>query len=169
MKTIFKLPWRDQICVWLTESTKSWYIRLTKKSQKAWAHSKTSLLKFPTHSLGYELGCFLSQHQLDLIPKMEDHDIIHVLFNFPPTVEGECRMQFFLFGNGKRSLYTFLTLAIATLLFPLKTSLFYKAYQKGKACLPMHKWDFSHLLYEPIGLLRQLILKNKTTAINGIF
>ncbi|MEL6866142.1 MAG: hypothetical protein AAFP19_17065 [Bacteroidota bacterium] len=157
MNWIFHL--REQVLILLVERTKPIYTQLFKRQQVAWKISRQQLRSYPPDSLGYELGDFLYQQDIDLIPKLEDHDVMHVLFKYQTTVVDEARMQFFLLGNGKRSLYALCTALIALVLIPEHYSTYWQEFQKGRHCLNISKWDFQHLLSEPLELLRLQIKK----------
>ena len=153
------LQFREKLLVGLVEWSKPWYTRVFKKDAEAWKHSRESLLRFPPYSLGRELAEFLSKENLNLLPKLEDHDVMHVLMRYKTTVVDEARMQFFLLGNRKRSLYALLCALAALFLIPEYLRTFYREFQKGRRCAKVWAWDFRHLLHEPTDLLRQLLLK----------
>ena len=157
MKTILKI--REQIAIGLVERTKPYYVRWFKKKQAAWNQSVSSLKRFPTGSLGKNLGLFLEKNQFQLIPKLEDHDVLHVLLNYKTTLVGEIKMQFFLLGNRKRSLYALFTAIIGLLLVPEKLGAFRKEFFKGRNCAAISKWNFEYLLSEPLELLQQQVFR----------
>ena len=150
---------RDKLLVQLVDWTKPLYTKWFKKNTPAWNYNKMTLLQFPEKTLGRTLGEFLKKEQLELMPKMEDHDVFHVLLDFKTTIKDEVRMQFFLLGNGKRSMYAIVTAFIGILIQPEHIVAFRKAFYTGKQCLPISKWAFQHLLHEPIALLQNQIFK----------
>lgn len=163
MKNLLK--YREQIAIALVEYTKPIYIKWFKKNQVAWNQDSASLKKYPEGSLGKNLGQFLEKNQFELLPKLEDHDVLHVLLDYKTTIAGEIKMQFFLLGNRKRSVYAFFTALIGTLLVPEKISAFVKEFSKGRKCVAVSKWDFEFLLAEPLELLQKQVfgdnLKNQ--------
>lgn len=155
MKT--KTNIREKIAIGLVEWTKPYYVRWFKKKQMAWQQTNHSLLGYPNGSLGKALGQFLEKNEFTLLPKLEDHDVLHVLLNYQTTLVGEIKMQFFLLGNRKRSVYALFTALVGILLVPEKIRSFYNEYALGKRCKKVHKWNFEHLLAEPLGLLQKQI------------
>lgn len=152
---------RERLLLNMVEYTKPIYVKWFKKKKKAWNQSVVSLKKYPEGSLGNKLGIFLEENGFTLLPKLEDHDVLHVLLPYKTTITGEIKMQFFLLGNRKRSAYAFFSAVIGMALVPEKLSSFLKEFKKGRQCAPVSKWDFEHLLSEPLVLLqRQVFLEN---------
>lgn len=131
MKAILKtcLNFREKIAIGLVEYTKPVYIHWFKKNQ------------------------------FQLIPKLEDHDVLHVLLNYKTTLVGEIKMQCFLLGNRKRSVYALFTALIGIVLVPEKLLAFRHEFSKGKKCAAISNWDFEYLLSEPLELLQRQALK----------
>ncbi|NET35476.1 MAG: hypothetical protein F6K19_26205 [Cyanothece sp. SIO1E1] len=127
------------------------------------------MLQFPEGSLGKCLGEFLLENNLDLIPKLENHDVFHVLLDYAPDVIAEAQMQFCLLGNGKRSPYAFGTATIALIAFPEFWTSFKEAYHRGKNLRPVHRWYFEYLLDEPLGEMKSFIAKEPSTYYKSIF
>ena len=88
------------------------------KQGTPWNLSTRQLLDFPEDSLGFHLGCFLLQHNFEPQPKCEDHDIFHVLTGYKTDTAQEIALQFFLYGNGKRSPFLSLAMGAGYLLYP---------------------------------------------------
>jgi len=159
MKTLFQI--RETLAIGLVEFTKPYYVQWFKSKQVAWKQNTESLKRFPVGSLGRRLGIFLEKNNFKLIPKLEDHDVLHVLLDYKTTVTGEIKMQFFLLGNRKRSLYALFTALVGTLLVPEKIQAFRHAFAKGRSSAPISKWNFEYLLSEPLELLqRQVALQH---------
>lgn len=93
---------RELLIEKLYELTKKPYQKMFKK-QKAWDIDIPKLIVMPSESLGFQLGCFLLKYNFEIQPKLEDHDIIHVLTNTGISVIDEIGMQYYLFGNGKKA------------------------------------------------------------------
>ncbi len=164
MKIIFNKirAYREQYLVQMVEWTKPYYTRWFKSNTEAWCHNRYSLKKFPPKTLGRALGDFLIKEDLELLPKLEDHDVLHVLFKYKTTVVDEARMQFFLLGNRKRSLYALCTAIISIIVVPEHIQDFIREFQVGRKCRSIAKWDFRYLLNEPIDSLRDLIYQKKS-------
>ncbi|WP_438422391.1 Coq4 family protein [Aquimarina macrocephali] len=128
------------------------------KKQPSWDISAKTLITYPKGSLGFHLGCFLLQHDFSPQPKLENHDVFHVLTSTGISVPEEVAMQYYLLGNGKRSIYLISVIFIGTLLYPDKIKLFKKAYRKGKAAYPFHQLDYKKLLHQPVQTLKTTFL-----------
>ncbi|GAA4274306.1 Coq4 family protein [Aquimarina gracilis] len=135
----------ETIYEWSKKPYQKWF-----KKNAAWSIPAGQLLLYPTESLGFHLGCFLLKYNFDPQPKLENHDVFHVLTNIGITVPEEIAMQFYLFGNGKRSLYLLAVIFLGTLLYPDNIQLFRKAYKKGQEAYAFHQLDYQKLLDQPI-------------------
>ena len=154
LKQILKV--REQILSTLVNWSKPIYGQFFKKNN-AWIRNLKDLKAMPKNSLGFALAEFLESENFDLMDKFEDHDVMHVIFDFKTTVLGEARMQFFLLGNGKRSLYVIISAIIAMVTLPENIHLFKKEFLTGKSCNPISKWDFQFLLLEELDILKKMI------------
>jgi hypothetical protein len=63
-------------------------------------------------------------------------------------------MQYYLLGNGKRSLYLFLVTLSGIIFYPTKINYFFREYKKGKLALPFYYLDFSKMLFVPISSIQ---------------
>ncbi|MEM9919985.1 MAG: hypothetical protein AAF990_17960 [Bacteroidota bacterium] len=151
---------RDAFILNGVESSKPLYGRFFRKHSIPWEVDKKTLLAMPPGCLGYALGQFLKEEKLELMPKFEDHDVMHVLLNYPTTVADEVRMQCFLLGNGKKSAYALLAVVTGLLLMPEQWRTFREAYRRGRRSMPCHKWDFRYLLKEPLLVLQNQLSKS---------
>jgi len=140
---------RDFIMEYLYEGSKFPYQRFVKKSIP-WKVSVSELITYPKISLGFHLGC--------LQPKLENHDVFHVLTETGTSVPEEIGMQYYLLGNGKRSLYGYAFILLGTLLYPDYIRYFSCTFKKGKKALPFHQLDFSKLLKQSITRLKSTFL-----------
>lgn len=132
---------KDYLIEKLYEYTKIPYQKYFKKNEP-WNIDKKQLFDFPEDSLGYGLGNFLHQHHFDIQEKLEDHDIIHVLTNTGISVYEEIGMQYYLLGNGKRSLYLFLVILTGTPFYPKRIQYFLEQYKKEKKRIRFIIWIF---------------------------
>ncbi|MBQ4822208.1 Coq4 family protein [Aquimarina sp. MMG016] len=128
------------------------------KKNTPWDISLKTLLQYPKESLGFHLGCFLLKHDFSPQPKLENHDVFHVLTDIGISVPEEVAMQYYLLGNGKRSLYLLSVIFLGTLLYPDKLKLFRKAYRTGKAAYTFHQLDYQKLLHKDIQILQTTFL-----------
>ena len=116
------------------------------KSSPEWGIRRADLLKYPPTTLGHHLGRFLEANDFELIPKVEQHDIYHVLTGYGTAVEEEIALQFLCLGNGKRSLYLLGAILIGTLVLPEYRKLYWQSYLKGKRLRPFYCYDYRNLL-----------------------
>lgn len=128
------------------------------KNKTAWDVGIDDLLQFPKNTLGYGIGHFLSKNNFDLQQKLESHDVFHVLTGTGITVPEEISMQFYLFGNGKRSLYLFTVILIGGLLYLDYSRVFYRTYKRGKWALRFYQLDFYKLLHQPLEKIKSTFL-----------
>jgi ubiquinone biosynthesis protein Coq4 len=97
----------------------------------------------------------LLKYNFDIQPKLEDHDVIHVLTNTGISVVEEIAMQYYLFGNGKRSLYLLLVIMSGTMFYPTKLSYFRKEFRKGKRAHQFYGLDFLNMLSIPLTTIQE--------------
>lgn len=143
----------EMIYNWSKKPYQKWF-----KKQAAWDISVQTLIQFPKESLGFHLGGFLLMHNFSPQPKLENHDVFHVLTNTGISVPEEISMQYYLLGNGKRTLYLIFVIFIGTLFYPDKINIFKKAYSKGKSAYPFYNLDYKKLLHQPIHKLQTTFL-----------
>lgn len=145
---------RDYLFEKLYECSKLPYQKYLKKNTP-WNIDKPKLMDYPEESLGFALGSFLYKNHFDLQEKLEDHDIIHVLTNTGISVYEEIGMQYYLLGNGKKSLYLFMVILSGTFFYPKRIKYFIQQYKSGKQALSFHYLDFSKMLLLPIHSIRE--------------
>lgn len=136
------------------EITKKPYQKWFKKNEP-WNIGISDLLNYPEESLGFHLGQFLHANQFDIQPKLEDHDVIHVLTGIKTSVQDEIGMQFYLMGNGKRSAYMYMVIASGTLFYPYHFRDFLDCYARGKKAHHFHDLEFFGMLAQPIARIRE--------------
>ena len=137
----------------LYEISKKPYQKYFKKN-KPWTVTAKDLVALPPNSLGAELHHFLTKNNFELQSKLESHDIYHVLTNIGTTVPEEISMQYFLWGNGKRSLYLFSVLTIGTIFYYSHFKRFHQEYKRGKSASKFYQIDFQKLVHLPIRNIR---------------
>lgn len=136
---------KDLLIEKLYEASKKPYQKYFKKNQP-WGLSRRELLSFEEQSLGFHLGCFLLKHNFQIQEKLEDHDAIHILTNTGVSVVDEIGMQYYLLGNGKKSLYLFMVVLSGTVFYPTKFNYFLSEFKRGKQALEFHYLDFFKML-----------------------
>lgn len=125
------------------------------KSNEAWNITVQDCLKYPQQSLGFQYGCFIIQHNFNMQPSLEEHDVYHVLTNTGITVKDEIDMQFYLLGNGKRSPFVFIVITTGLLFYPFQLKSFIKCYNKGKQAHHFYDLNFFKLLQTPLATIQQ--------------
>jgi hypothetical protein len=148
-KPSIKATMRDLIIEKMYEITKKPYQKFFKKGAP-WQVTPKELISYNPESLGFHLGSFLIKHHFEMQPKLEEHDVIHVLTNTSISVQDEIGMQFYLLGNGKKSAYLFMVIAMGTLFYPTQINQFIKNYKRGKTAHRFHDLDFQKMLSIPI-------------------
>lgn len=137
---------RSTILTRLFHISNTWY-RKFKKNQP-WQFTVNDLLNLPKGTIGSQLGHFLRKHNFNLLAKSERHDVYHVVTGFGTSVPEEITMQFYLLGNGKRSLYLFGVIGLGAISYPEHWSKFKKAFQYGKQALPFYALNYEQLLLQ---------------------
>jgi ubiquinone biosynthesis protein Coq4 len=125
------------------------------KKNTPWNCSTAELLNYPQETLGHQLGYFLKINHFEIQPKLEDHDVFHVLTQTGITVPEEIGMQFYLCGNGKKSLYQYVVILLGAFFYMDQWSYFHAQYQRGKSAYTFHYLDFSKMLSIPTITLQQ--------------
>lgn len=147
---------RKKFLTALYQHSQKVYVTLFKSSQE-WGIRREDLLRYDPSSLGYQLGRFLEEHQFELIPQVEQHDIYHVLTGYSIAVEDEVALQCLCFGNGKRSLYLVGAIVIGTLVLPEHVPHYLRSYMKGKRLRPFCQYDYRNLLEVDFCQFQQMI------------
>ncbi|ALM21889.1 hypothetical protein AAT17_11905 [Nonlabens sp. MIC269] len=124
------------------------------KPASPWDISVKELLQYHYTTLGFHLGCFLLKHDFTPQPKCEDHDIFHLITGYDIDTSNEIAMQFWLYGNGKRSYYIPIALLAGILFYPDSYSLFKTALKNGRESLPVYHKNYRDLLHIPISQLK---------------
>lgn len=129
-------------------------------NQKGWNLSTKELLGFPDDSLGRALGKFLEKHKLEPLAGAEYHDVQHVLLDYSISFTDEVALQFFLHGNGKKSIASVSTMIGAWCILPHQWSYLRSAYKRGKNCRDMAAINLKALLHQNLGQAKRLLLKD---------
>ena len=130
------------------------YQTFFKCKTKAWNLTIWDLIHFDDGTLGYDLGVFLQNNGFLPQDKLESHDVFHVLTGSGVAVPEEVSMQFYLYGNGKRSAYLYMVMIIGAVFYPDKYQQFKYAYKQGEKSKPFHQLEFRDLLTTPTLELR---------------
>jgi len=135
--------------MWLHVKTSSWVAGIIGPmvfnygtNDKNWGLSTAELLEYPDGSLGKALGDFLQEHHVDILKGAEYHDIQHVLLGYSISFKDEVALQFFLHGNGKKSIASVTTRIGAWCLLPTEWKYLKASYERGKKCKDVSKLNF---------------------------
>lgn len=137
---------RLQFMIGLYNGSQVLYTQLFKRKKKAWGISQAEILLYPEGTLGKTLGEFYRSNGFDIMPKLENHDVFHILTDTGTEIQDEIAMQYLLLGNGKFSFYLLAMLFIGTMLYPEFLRYYYSHYQKGKSWAEFHNKEFKYLL-----------------------
>lgn len=156
---------RVRFLIFMYENSQKQYRKYFKKKKRQWQFNEQQLLSFTEDSLGRTLGEFYYQHGFRMIPKMENHDVYHLITDFGIHIQDEIAMQYLLFGNGKRSAYLLGVLALGTAVFPEYFKTYLQAFHKGQNMKTFHHWDFERLLWQNFVHLKDFICLKETQVL----
>ena len=131
------------------------YREIFKGEKIPWGETKESLKRFDKGTLGREMSEFLYQNNFEINPKMESHDVFHVITGYGTEMHEEAAMQFFLIGNGKKSKLARISASVGFVLFPEYWKLYRESYKRGKQTLHFSSWDFKELLFVNVETFRK--------------
>ncbi|GAA4357362.1 hypothetical protein GCM10023185_22010 [Hymenobacter saemangeumensis] len=114
------------------------------------------LQSLPEGTLGRGVADCLQQHQLQLIPQYEDHDLKHVVLGYDMTPEDELKLKAFMLGNGDWSITCLGFLAFAVLTPELWPEL-RRHFHRGRQTHPIRHWRLGEYATERVDRLRQRI------------
>ncbi len=149
---------RENATLWLLAKAISVHGRV-KNKRAPWGLDTEDLLQYPENSLGRCLGEFLHQEHLQPIDRLERHDVFHILLDYKTQLKDEAGLYFFLFGNGKRSLFAIGTVLFAAAVLPEHWVYLYKQYKRGQQAFPIIRLRFKELLYEDYQDVKKLVFK----------
>lgn len=92
---------RLSIMLVLYNKSQKIYTQLFKQHKRAWNISKEDFLNFPKGSLGHHLGVFYQEKDFDVVPKLENHDVFHLITESGTDIQDEVAMQYLLLGKGQ--------------------------------------------------------------------
>ena len=134
---------RDAFVAYMFKTLSQPYLWLFKRRKHAWGLSKVQLLTYEKHTLAYKIGQFLDKNGFEIEAKMEEHDVFHVLSGTPTAVIDEIRLQYYMLGNGKRSVFLYIVLLTGLVLYVGQYRTFIKSFQKfiklALSCLNFRK------------------------------
>ena len=152
---------RLEFMLFLYKGSSRIYAELFKGNKVAWRISKQDFLDYPKDTLGFALGMFYLENGFDVMPKLENHDVFHLLTNTGTEITDEIAMQYLLLGNGKISLYLIAMIFIGTLLFPEQSSYYWSSFKNGKSMLKFYPIEFKYFLSESFIDLQKSFYKHQ--------
>ncbi|MBK7432484.1 MAG: hypothetical protein IPI66_00430 [Chitinophagaceae bacterium] len=153
-KTLVRL--RSRMLVFLTHRMALPLLRRLRKPEY-FPFTPEELLHFPVGSLGHDLVHFLHHRDLRLLPYYAKHDIKHILLQYETTDEGEVCLQCFMLGNGHVSFPVLATVTYGLITMPEFWPSFTKAFRRGRTCMPIQRWPWHQVVWEPTIELRKKI------------
>jgi ubiquinone biosynthesis protein Coq4 len=130
-----------------------------------WNISTRELLQFPENSLGRTLGEFLAKDGLEPLPGAEYHDAQHVLLDYSVSFKDEVALQFFLHGNGKKSIASVSTMIGAWCILPTQWKYLRTAYERGKQAADISTLNLKAMLSYDLEHTKK-ILFNEVSYLN---
>lgn len=152
---------RERLIAWLFHISIGPYAILFKSTKESWGLTANDLLDYPSGSLGQATGLFLTKNSFELMDRLEAHDTYHVITGYGTDVPNEIAQQYFLFGNGKRTLYVVGVLLLSLILLPDNMKQYLTAYRRGQASQPIHTLDMKTILYQPLLDIKSHIFTTK--------
>lgn len=121
-------------------------------------HEMTTKLKhlrsLETGTVGKEIANMLDTYGYRLIPKFENHDLKHIVLDFPMTMRDEIRMQAYLVGNGNKTLPCLIFLSLAVF-YPNIWLELPGYYRIGKSCKSIYYLRMEDCMHEPLDAIRK--------------
>ncbi|HCR77453.1 MAG TPA: hypothetical protein DIW37_13820 [Chryseobacterium sp.] len=157
---------RVKFLLFVYNKTQILYRTYFKKKKRQWQFTEKQLLEFQEDSLGRKLGEFYKKHGFTMIPKMENHDVHHLITGCGTNFEDEIAMQFLLLGNGKLNAHLLAAIVLGSLILPEYYKLYINAYKKGQNMRPFYQWDFEALLWQNFEHLKDFIQQKNTAVLH---
>lgn len=155
---------RVRFLLFVYDHTQKLYRRYFKKKKRQWQFNEKQLLEFQEDSLGRKLGEFYERYGFTMIPKMENHDVHHLITGCGTNFEDEIAMQYLLLGNGKLNAHLLAAIGLGTLILPEYIGMYMRAYRKGQRMRPFYDWDFEELLWQNFEHLKDFVYQKNTVA-----
>lgn len=156
---------RVQFLVFVYNKTQKLYRKYFKKKKRQWQFNEKQLLEFRKDSLGRKLGEFYKKHGFTMIPKMENHDVHHLITGCGTNFEDEIAMQFLLLGNGKLNAHLLAAIILGAVILPEYTKMYIKAYRKGQNMRVFHHLDFEELLWQNFEQVKNFFEQKQTPVL----
>ncbi len=126
-----------------------------------WSHTMDDLRAMQPATLGNDLALYLDERGIEIAKNYELHDVRHILLGYEMDAEGEGRLQYFLLGNGNRSLPVILTVVTCFVVMPDQWRNFRRDYARGRRSPDIAAWDYDYLVTMPTLEARQLLVSQE--------
>jgi ubiquinone biosynthesis protein Coq4 len=156
---------RVKFLLFIYDKTQKLYRTYFKKKKRQWQFNEKQLLEFHKDSLGRMLGEFYKKHGFSMIPKMENHDVHHLITGLGTQFEEEIAMQYLLLGNGKLNAHLLAAIVLGTVILPEYTKMYINAYQKGQRMRAFHHVNFEELLWQNFENLQDFFGQKETSVL----
>lgn len=156
---------RVKFLLFVYDKTQKLYRKYFKKKKRQWQFNEKQLLEFDKDSLGRKLGEFYKKHGFTMIPKMENHDVHHLITDCGINFEDEIAMQFLLLGNGKLNAHLLAAIVLGSIILPEYYKIYSKSYHKGKSMRPFHHINFEELLWQNFENVKNFIRQKETPVL----
>lgn len=111
----------------------------------------------PAGSLGNDVALFLDGQHLELLPKYEVHDTLHVLLRYGTSPLEEMKLQGFMIGNRSATFPGKVLFAIGVLIIPEYWTQLREEIRRGRAAEKIAGYDFTAVLSEQTGTVREYL------------
>lgn len=156
---------RVKFLLFVYNKTQKLYRKYFKKKKRQWQFNEKQLLEFHKDSLGRKLGEFYKKHGFTMIPKMENHDVHHLITDCGTNFEDEIAMQFLLLGNGKLNAHLLAAIVLGSIILPEYYKIYLNAYRKGQSMGAFHHIDFEELLWQNFEHLKNFLQQKETDVL----
>ncbi len=154
---------RESFFLFLFKISEDIYRKIFKRNKQAWQTTKADLKQLAPDTIGFGYFKFLDKNGFDILPKLENHDLFHVVTGASTQVRDELALQFYLLGNGKKSLYQYCVL-LSSVVWIDHATYFVTAYKKGAQSKPFSDTKFEKILSQNMNLfLKEFEIKQFCT------
>ena len=119
-----------------------------------WKYPHEVLCNMPAESVGKELGDYLNKVNFELAKGYEPHDVKHIITGYEMDTLGEIRMQFYLCGNGNKTLPALFTMAFGVFLIPEHLFTFLNDMDEGRKARSLFHLDYESVMPDSLKSIR---------------
>jgi ubiquinone biosynthesis protein Coq4 len=115
------------------------------------------LRSYPEGTLGREVAAYLDERGLPFQVHYENHDAIHAILDYETNIQGEMKLQAFMWANGSSSPAGRVLFVLGGLLLPEQWAAMFRAFGRGRAARPIEEWRLPFRLREPLTAVRETL------------